>query len=606
MTKQCRSAVVRSQAIAVWVVVVCSSFCSSFLGCTYKNEPPSGKQQCALSGTKRCPDNYHCNTVSKFCDRDGSGSDGGMGTGGRGGGGVGTGGIAGAGASTGTGGMGGSTDESGGAGGGGATDGGGMSDASVDVAVGPDGPVPCTAAQKRCNGVCVVINDPTFGCDPVTCTTTACPPPAGGTLICQGTACVLGACDSGMKKCASKCVNVTDPTYGCGPTSCDATTCPPPAGGTLICQGSACVVGTCGLGAKKCGEKCVPMDANNGCGDPAKCTPCAANESCVGGAVTACQCVPNNPAACLGKACGPATNNCGQAITCTNSCVAPQTCNGGAAGVNGCGCTPIPTVTACGNSCGIVPNGCGGNYSCSCASGLACVAPTSTCCPVLSKAQACVNKACGSVPNGCGGNIACDNTCTPIANTTVSCSASNQCVRGCAAGAVMLPCSTAANPTCGRWDFESTGSNDTEGWYANPTNPRNLTHSSLHPSSGFQSLALGIDPAFTPATASVTMCTTPFNAAGKKLRAHLYFVPTIAGTPIDGMFVHLAVVKSGGGTTCRAVSGDVGSDFIAPDILLQGTVPSTCTTPVDTLEILVSSDSGSFAGTVYIDDVRIE
>ncbi|MEO8214258.1 MAG: hypothetical protein ABI560_13750, partial [Myxococcales bacterium] len=241
---------VRSQTLAVWVVVVCSSFCSSFLGCTYKNEPPSGKQRCASSGTKRCPDNYHCN-LSSFCDRDGSGPDGGIGTGGRGGGGigtggrggggVGTGGIAGAGASTATGGMGGSTDESGGAGGGGAADGGSggggatdggtggggaMSDASVDVAASPDGPVPCTAAQKRCNGVCVLINDPTFGCDPVTCTTTACPPPAGGTLVCQGMACVVGSCGSGMKKCGSSCVSVTDPAYGCGATTCDSSTCP--------------------------------------------------------------------------------------------------------------------------------------------------------------------------------------------------------------------------------------------------------------------------------------------------------------------------------------------------------------------------------------------
>ncbi|MEO5766792.1 MAG: hypothetical protein ABIS92_00445, partial [Polyangia bacterium] len=295
MTKQCRSAVVRSQTLAVWVVVVCSSFCSSFLGCTYKNEPPSGKQRCASSVTKPCPDNYHCN-LSNFCDRDGSGPDGGIGTGGRGGGGigtggrggggVGTGGIAGAGASTATGGMGGSTDESGGAGGGGAADGGSggggatdggtggggaMSDASVDVAASPDGPVPCTAAQKRCNGVCVLINDPTFGCDPVTCTTTACPPPAGGTLVCQGMACVVGSCGSGMKKCGSSCVSVTDPAYGCGATTCDSSTCPAVGTGTLACQGTTCVIGACGPGMKKCANKCVSVtDPTYGCG-PTSC-----------------------------------------------------------------------------------------------------------------------------------------------------------------------------------------------------------------------------------------------------------------------------------------------------------------------------------------------
>lgn len=107
-----------------------------------------------------------------------------------------------------------------GAGGGTGPDGGTATDAPLDVSVGADGPVPCASSQKRCDGICVALDDPKYGCDTATCDTSSCPPVgAGATLICQGSACVLGSCGGSTKKCGVQCVALTDPVYGCGATT---------------------------------------------------------------------------------------------------------------------------------------------------------------------------------------------------------------------------------------------------------------------------------------------------------------------------------------------------------------------------------------------------
>ena len=289
-----------------------------------------------------------------------------------GGGGGGSGGIPGATGSGGMSGSGGLTGAGGVTGLGGVTGYGGMSgsdggtafDAPLDLITGPD-VAGCTGTTKKCGAQCVALTDPVYGCGATTCDATSCPNPgAGGIVTCMGTTCVIGTCPSGTKKCGNTCVAVADPTYGCSATTCDASTCPAAGSGTLVCQGTACVVGTCESGTKKCGSKCVPMDANNGCGDTARCTACAAKESCVGSPTTQCQCVPDNTTACLAKACGPATNNCGTAITCPNTCTGVNTCGGGNAGVNGCGCTPNDAAACAGKACGPATNNCGAAITC--------------------------------------------------------------------------------------------------------------------------------------------------------------------------------------------------------------------------------------------------
>jgi hypothetical protein len=60
---------------------------------------------------------------------------------------------------------------------------------------------------------------------------------------------------------------------------------------------------------------------------------------------------------CSGKACGPATDNCGQTVTCPDRCHAPDTCGGGGVGKNKCGCTSDPACS--GKNCGGYYDNCG-------------------------------------------------------------------------------------------------------------------------------------------------------------------------------------------------------------------------------------------------------
>lgn len=218
----------------------------------------------------------------------------------------------------------------------------------------------CGAGSKNCDGRCVPVTDPAYGCGASTCDASTCPTPgAGGTITCQGGECVIATCPTSFKKCGNKCVAISDPTYGCGATTCDANSCPAAGTGTLTCQGNACVLGSCGPGTKKCGDKCVTTDATNGCADPAKCTACGSNEACMGTPAT-CQCVPTPMAtACNGK-CGQVSNGCGGTYSCAMTCTAPQSCVS-----NACMCAKTPMETACtGKACGTASDGCGGTYPC--------------------------------------------------------------------------------------------------------------------------------------------------------------------------------------------------------------------------------------------------
>lgn len=173
----------------------------------------------------------------------------------------------------------------------------------------------CTSSQKRCGGACVEIDDPSYGCGDTSCDAAACPATAGE-LACEGGQCVEGSCAAGSKRCDGKCVSMADPTYGCGPTSCDASACPAPGQGAIVCNGSSCEVGTCGADTKECDGKCVPLDRNHGCA-AASCEACESSETCEG-SPTACTCVPEN--VCVGKQCGTFTDRCGKEVGCFDIC----------------------------------------------------------------------------------------------------------------------------------------------------------------------------------------------------------------------------------------------------------------------------------------------
>lgn len=175
----------------------------------------------------------------------------------------------------------------------------------------------CGPSQKQCSGKCVEISDVAYGCSPSSCNQSPCPADPNAVLGCDEPACIVKSCKSGYKLCGKRCVSIDDPKYGCGEATCDDTTCADPGGGTLICNAGKCVVGACSATDKKCGDKCVPKDEDNGCAS-ASCDACAANETCVGNP-TQCACVPNGDP-CAGYNCGTATDSCGKQKTCPDQC----------------------------------------------------------------------------------------------------------------------------------------------------------------------------------------------------------------------------------------------------------------------------------------------
>jgi formylglycine-generating enzyme len=177
--------------------------------------------------------------------------------------------------------------------------------------------VSCDATEKECGGQCVALSDVAYGCGATTCNQSGCPADSEAILGCDGESCVAVGCSEGFKLCGSRCVSENDPTFGCGPTACDDTSCPDPGAATLTCSDGACVVGDCSGDSKKCGNKCVPKNEDNGC-SAAGCEACATNEVC-SGEPPVCACVPNGDP-CAGFECGSATDSCGELKDCRNDC----------------------------------------------------------------------------------------------------------------------------------------------------------------------------------------------------------------------------------------------------------------------------------------------
>ncbi len=279
----------------------------------------------------------------------------------------------------GTGGSGAGTGGTGaGTGGTGAGTGGGATDA------GPDGSG-CASDEKQCNGMCVKIDDPAYGCSPTSCT--ACGPYANGTAACSAGACALGTCNNGFKNCdgndANGCeVNITNDPMQCG--ACGAPCVVPNA--TAACTNGACTVGTCNSGWTDCNN-----DPTDGCeanlqNDPTNCGTC--NTACPGlatcqagacGVVCAagtadCNMDPtdgcettlftNQNCAFCGDVCSPAnaTGNCVN-MSGTGTCTVVS-CNAGFAdcdmvAANGCEVndqTDANNCGTCGNKCPSGPN----------------------------------------------------------------------------------------------------------------------------------------------------------------------------------------------------------------------------------------------------------
>lgn len=243
-------------------------------------------------------------------------------------------------------------------------------------------------------------------------------------------------CPKGQHLCNGTCVSLTDPVYGCGDPSCKPC---PSNHSTMGCQGRTCTVASCDPGYSNCNAQ--PAD---GCevdlSNPATCGACnavcgAATPLCsASGATFVCTngCTPSAPVNCNNACVNPLTNvnNCG---ACNMKC--PVVANGNATCTSGaCGFTCKPQFHACNGACPAKtdPTACG---------------PDCIACPVPAGGVAtCTNDACGiscTAPNHvCNGKCvqndptACGAACTacpPVANAVPACAA-EKCGFTCSAG----------------------------------------------------------------------------------------------------------------------------------------------------------------------------
>lgn len=248
----------------------------------------------------------------------------------------------------------------------------------------------CAAGKKLCLGLCVDVNDPTYGCSP-----TGCEPCDldHATTACRAGACAVGACADGYGDCNRAaddgCETDLSRAETCG--QCNAA-CPPTAPVCIPEQPTfKCATG-CNEGAPTlCGNQCVSIETNVAhCGACGNVCPAPANGTATCGAGTcgftckagfhACgaECKPDRDPQACGAACTvcPVPAN-GQA-TCTNG-TCGSTC---AAGFHACGgeCKSNDSVESCGNLCTPCPSGPNGTAQCTRgACGLACAAGFGNC-----------------------------------------------------------------------------------------------------------------------------------------------------------------------------------------------------------------------------------
>jgi formylglycine-generating enzyme required for sulfatase activity len=247
------------------------------------------------------------------------------------------------------------------------------------------------------------------------------PPPEGG-------ACVPKTCADFGKNCGV----ITDGCGGivkCGAATTATSDCSK-AGETCggggqanLCGPGQCLPKTCEQLGKNCGL------VSDGCSGLLNCgSTCPSGFSCgATGTDNVCGCKADNAAACAGKACGTALNNCGQSVSC-GTCTGAQTC--GALAPNQCGCK-AKSCADLGIECGTAPDGCGGQATCvSCGAGKTCggggtpnVCGVGGCVP---KDCAALGKNCGTVSNGCDGTLNCGATC-PAGETCGGAGVANVC-----------------------------------------------------------------------------------------------------------------------------------------------------------------------------------
>ena len=190
------------------------------------------------------------------------------------------------------------------------------------------------------------------------------------------------------------------------------------------------------------GKACGPVV--NNCGAIIQCPDtCAGGTTCGGGTsgnpnqggVSSCV---DNGAACLGKNCGSAVNNCGQTVSCgvcggvQNTCAAGIRADGTSAGAGQCGCVEVGNPCA-GKQCGTAVTNCGRTIQCAntCPGGTCGTsgAGPNACGCAPDNVASCLGTLCGQRTNNCGQTVTCPNTCA----TGTGCGQSGAGVNACGA-----------------------------------------------------------------------------------------------------------------------------------------------------------------------------
>jgi hypothetical protein len=186
----------------------------------------------------------------------------------------------------------------------------------------------CAPDEKTCNGACVKISDPLYGCGATSCD--ACATPQHAAAACENGVCVLGTCEMGFMNCDGNEANGCETNVSNDPTQCGA--CGSPCSvpnATANCTNGKCGVATCNAGFQDCDG-----DPTNGCeakpdADPKNCGMC--NKPCLQGQ------------GCQGGMCG---------VFCAKGKADCNNPNPGTPDADGCE-TPLGTATDC-NFCGDV------------------------------------------------------------------------------------------------------------------------------------------------------------------------------------------------------------------------------------------------------------
>jgi alpha-tubulin suppressor-like RCC1 family protein len=199
----------------------------------------------------------------------------------------------------------------------------------------------CGTGEKACNGGCVGLTDPAFGCGAPSCEPCSV---GNGAAVCSAGACVVGTCTAPQADCDQKVSTGCETNVQTNAQHCGA--CGNACAAGEVCSAGACK-GSCDQGLTKCGASCAEIKSDvqncNGCGK-------------------ACSAPANGSAVCAASTCGSQCNN-GYRSCPGNTCKAES-------------------AQACGANCSVCAGPANGNGQAVCASGackVQCSAGYSTC-----------------------------------------------------------------------------------------------------------------------------------------------------------------------------------------------------------------------------------